>query len=737
MKKIIQNIIVLLLLISPATSFAAISNVLTYNPVFNVSANPEYSSVTFFGSGNTGNDPKFWIFPQTGSNVGLGYFRYSKRDIPPIFCNDLYGSDMRSTKESWLSGSNANFQETVADLEPNTTYYYCAVISNDAKSPTDIAYGGVKKFITPPCSICQQILITTKPGLVAGPAKAYLNGEYNATKASRTYFEYKKDVVTTPPQDWVQVNKQTHGAGSYGDLNYLLTGLLPSTPYKFRAIIEERKDNSLCTTQNPAPCYENPVYGGEESFTTMPPAVNTVVNTNPGSGIGNNIGSWGNLLSGLLGTTGPGSTLNTSNNGTGSTGGPGTGLANCDKLKVEDIEDQETYVNQRMTFNASICGGYDDDTIQYFADNLPLNARFSPNGFFEWTPNENQVGEYLVKIYAKAHVANMDDALNSRGAFNYTTNTIAVKIKVFADPVDLDSQNSTLTIAPISNKFVAAESKLAFTAHAYNRNNKTVTFSSLNTPFGASFVENGSFEWKPTIEQIGSYTFTINARTSEKSARPLTIKITVTDRNANLYYYDPQSPYCNPASDLYNPTSPICNPNSPINPFGNVIQLPFTGSGTIGGNIFGPAIGSGNGNGNVFDPNSSNNYTITRPPRIGDEAIPLPEAIVHYHEGIETVFTRQIMKYPGFAKLYGYQDGQDLQNFADNLSHTFAQMFGYYTGGGREIRVIIPDIAAYEFGLKNGMLAIYEYYDGFLTGISVVTTKLKDAFEYEYYYTKR
>ncbi|MCE9585674.1 hypothetical protein K8Q94_03580 [Candidatus Nomurabacteria bacterium] len=151
----------------------------------------------------------------------------------------------------------------------------------------------------------------------------------------------------------------------------------------------------------------------------------------------------------------------------------------------------------------------------------------------------------------------------------------------------------------------------------------------------------------------------------------------------------------------------------------------FSGSGTIGGGIFGP---------------TNNNSTPTKAspaPTIGSKAKPFSDAIVHSQEGIETVFARQIIDAPAFAKSYGYKTGDDLQFFAGELAHAFAQSFGYYTGGGREIRVNTPDVVAYELGLKDGKLAVYEYYKNTLTNIAVNSGNLKNAFGYEYYFSKK
>lgn len=139
---------------------------------------------------------------------------------------------------------------------------------------------------------------------------------------------------------------------------------------------------------------------------------------------------------------------------------------------------------------------------------------------------------------------------------------------------------------------------------------------------------------------------------------------------------------------------------------------------------------SGNDNsGN--DNNNLNNLTI------GQSAIPPVDAVVRYHEGIEHVLVRQIMANSQLAHLYGYKDGEDLQLFAWNLADIFARAFGYVAPGGKEIRVSPPDIAAYRLELNNGVLTIYEYYDGVIVNIQTMTSSLRSTYGYEYYYQKR
>ena len=121
---------------------------------------------------------------------------------------------------------------------------------------------------------------------------------------------------------------------------------------------------------------------------------------------------------------------------------------------------------------------------------------------------------------------------------------------------------------------------------------------------------------------------------------------------------------------------------------------------------------------------------------LGQTATPPSDAIVRYHEGIETVFARQISRDIEFAKKYGYQEGADMQTFAGEFAHLLAQMFGYVDESGREIRVSLPDIAAYQLQVVGNKLTVYEYYNGKIVDIRNITSVFKSASGYEYYFKK-
>jgi hypothetical protein len=154
--------------------------------------------------------------------------------------------------------------------------------------------------------------------------------------------------------------------------------------------------------------------------------------------------------------------------------------------------------------------------------------------------------------------------------------------------------------------------------------------------------------------------------------------------------------------------------------YSNGIWTSATGSGTWKRNT-----GTGGAN-------TGNTGTLS----LGQTATPPNDAIVRYHEGVETVFARQIIANQTLAQTYGYTQGSDLQTFAWYLADEFARMFGYIDKNGKEIRVSFPDVAAYQLLLTGNTLTVYEYYNNRIVDIRNINTAFKNASDYEYYYKK-
>jgi len=225
--------IIAMILAVPSVTLA-ITEVTTGNPT---NLTPDGTGVTLNGSANPDGD---WT---------VGYFRYSAvapGNISPVFCNDIFGSNMMATNEVNLGNGTTPvaFPTIVTGLHPNTTYYYCAIASNPAEGLTtpetnlcpngntqasnclnsddEINYtGGVNSFTTSMpddcvapntldsngnCCLTSTMVdnlctsspittnsVTTDAALVVDSSSAYLNGFFNSgISASETWFEYRE-----------------------------------------------------------------------------------------------------------------------------------------------------------------------------------------------------------------------------------------------------------------------------------------------------------------------------------------------------------------------------------------------------------------------------------------------------------------------------------------------------------------------------------------------------------------
>jgi hypothetical protein len=180
MKKILQKIILSALLFSVIFPMSALAQIVKADLVTKEATAITETTAKLNGSIN----PK-------GKETS-GYFRFSAKVLfPPIFCNDIYGSDVISTNETNLGSGNSpmSLSIEVSDLDPNTTYYFCVVSSNKEA----ITYGGVKKFTTDISPYSNKsVSITTESPLVKNGTSVYLNAFYNTSVPATTWFEYKK-----------------------------------------------------------------------------------------------------------------------------------------------------------------------------------------------------------------------------------------------------------------------------------------------------------------------------------------------------------------------------------------------------------------------------------------------------------------------------------------------------------------------------------------------------------------
>lgn len=163
------------------------------------------------------------------------YFRYSEMPIPPVFCNDIYGNNMLATEDIKIA-TTSSFSETIYDLSPDTTYYFCAV----ASSKTGIAYGTgeVRSFKTLPCPGCASSGVETKPATAITDKFAVLNGKYSTKESATIWFEYGKN-NTLFTGGAIKVNTQSVGQNASGNISFSLTGLTANTIYRYRFVIKK------------------------------------------------------------------------------------------------------------------------------------------------------------------------------------------------------------------------------------------------------------------------------------------------------------------------------------------------------------------------------------------------------------------------------------------------------------------------------------------------------------------
>ena len=196
------------------------------------------------------------------SSTAHGWFRYSATN--PTACDDTFGTRAPATGDTSLgAGASAvNYFESLTGLSSGTTYYFCAVASNDVGK----AYGTLLTFTTPGAPSVTTVAATSV-GLTSGTLQGTATANLSATSA---WFRYS----TTDPvvcSDSFGTRTPSTGGTSIGSgttavpFSSGLTGLAQTTTYYYCAI-----------AQNP----EGTSVGAVMSFTTpTAPSVTTLTPT--------------------------------------------------------------------------------------------------------------------------------------------------------------------------------------------------------------------------------------------------------------------------------------------------------------------------------------------------------------------------------------------------------------------------------------------------------------------------
>ena len=720
------------------TTYGDISNVLT----------EDATNITATGA-------KLWGSMSPGAQGAPGsanaYFRYSALEYaPPLFCNDIFGSKMKATNEVPIWGSTQiEVHATVSDLAPDTTYYYCMIGSNNDEISST---GGVKSFTT----ATEGVSVETKDALVINKTSVDLNGHYNAAIPAETWFEYKKDgtgeqnnnnTTTNPAYNWSDpIGKIKRNSSTSDDMTFPLTGLSPSTKYQFRAVIEP-----LSSTRT--------TYGTILVFTTK-----------DSSGSNNDDGS------NSSGTPYINPCLNTDDTNCNGTGGDGTvpttnGLPD---LKAGNVTPNNAVINTPTILSAKIINRGGGSTNKSFYSFFQISTIYRGNGTPGGTTGNGTV--------------NSVPTTNTQNNITSFLKNILSPEKVMAA---VNTNNTPPTATPPDPTLINLPPVLTPTLGSGVTTNVTTsyTFTSLGTyyaracadkkslaDFGLikeSIENNNCGSWVaikisssslPTVGICAPTHWSCSAGTSINNTGNASSGWTwVCSVTANPTLDSAKNAYCaeggsstgcpngatNPPTCTVGPggyclngatNPPTCTitgtgcSNGAINP-----TLCTTGSGgnCLNGAINPPTCDSFGNNNLGGNTNNNTNNNNTGELHLGDTATPPDDAIVRYHEGIEHVFVRQIVKNTDIAKMYGYTEGTNLLSFAWNLADKLAREFGYVSASGKEIRVSVPDIAAYQLKLNGNILTVYEYYNSKIVNIESTTTILRSIYEYEYYFTKK
>ncbi len=155
---------------------------------------------------------------------------------------------------------------------------------------------------------------------------------------------------------------------------------------------------------------------------------------------------------------------------------------------IQAPQNQQVEEDGQITFGIQASDEDQDDQLRFSSDNLPTGASLDEgSGTFSWTPDFDQAGEYLVTV-------NVSDG----EAQASTSFTIVVQNK-----------NRAPEISGGGSETVIAGETVRLSFSGSDPDGDPVTFEGRDLPPGARLDASGQFEWSPTEEQTGNYTFTV------------------------------------------------------------------------------------------------------------------------------------------------------------------------------------------------------------------------------------
>ena len=156
---------------------------------------------------------------------------------------------------------------------------------------------------------------------------------------------------------------------------------------------------------------------------------------------------------------------------------------------IEKPPDQQVEENSIVNVTLNANDEDKDDQLRFSSGNLPSGASLDAgSGTFSWKPNFDQAGEYTISV------AVSDGEAEATTSFN----------------ISVQNKNRAPEISGGGSATVTAGETVRLSFSGSDPDNDKLTFEGNNLPSGARLdTGSGQFEWTPSDDQTGNFTFTV------------------------------------------------------------------------------------------------------------------------------------------------------------------------------------------------------------------------------------
>ena len=164
---------------------------------------------------------------------------------------------------------------------------------------------------------------------------------------------------------------------------------------------------------------------------------------------------------------------------------------------IQTPSDQQVEENRTVNITVQATDEDSDDQLRFSSDNLPSGASLDAgSGTFSWTPNFDQAGEYQISV------AVSDGEATATASFKVT----------------VQNRNRAPEISGGGSVTVTAGETARLSFSGSDPDNDALTFEGSGLPSGARIDANsGLFEWIPSDDQTGDFTFTVRISDGQAS----------------------------------------------------------------------------------------------------------------------------------------------------------------------------------------------------------------------------